>query len=501
MNMFRLWRLFHRSGTHGTSGRTSALAIVAFASATAVFLTVLGGLHGFIWRASADHTFGCMIDSNRCAPGTYETWSKTLAHADKLVATVGDGHWTADQATAVMNTYSDGYVMLAAFASLLLIVPFAALAGSAARLAASRRDARLAALRLAGATTAQVTKLTALDAGGQALLGALVGIAGYFALIPAIMLLDFQNQHFTFEQLWVGLPALAAVTVGVTLLALVSALVALRRVAITPLGVTQRTGQPMPSAWRALIFLAVLAVGYLLLNSVSAFAHLGQMVVYAIIFGVFFLGFAMVNVVGTWVVAMRARLRAKHPKDAATMIAMRRILDNPKRAWRNVSGVALAVFIAGMTSVCGLLATGIGGNHDPFDPSMLYMRDIAMGGFLTLAFAAVLAAVSSGVMQTGNVYDQADEYRMLALEGTDEATLDKARMMEVITPLNTVMAVSLGCSVLLLFPILATSLLNPASLLTLAAGIGLCYALMVLGGCAANHAAHGLGHVGYRMDD
>ena len=183
------------------------------------------------------------------------------------------------------------------------------------------------------------------------------------------------------------------------------------------------------------------------------------------------------------------------------MIAMRRILDNPKRAWRNVSGVALAVFIAGMTSVCGLLATGIGGNHDPFDPSMLYMRDIAMGGFLTLAFAAVLAAVSSGVMQTSNVYDQADEYRMLALEGTDEATLDKARMMEVITPLNTVMAVSLGCSVLLLFPILATLLLNPASLLTLAAGIGLCYALMVLGGCAANHAAHGLGHAGYRTDD
>lgn len=71
-----------------------------------------------------------------------------------------------------------------------------------------------------------------------------VGMAGYFALIPAIMLLDLQNQHFTFEQLWVGLPALAAVTVGVTLLALVSALVALRRVSITPLGVMQRTDNP-----------------------------------------------------------------------------------------------------------------------------------------------------------------------------------------------------------------------------------------------------------------
>ena len=61
MNMFRLWRLFHRSGTRGTSGRTSALAIVAFASATAVFLTVLGGLHGFIWRASPDHTVPFMM--------------------------------------------------------------------------------------------------------------------------------------------------------------------------------------------------------------------------------------------------------------------------------------------------------------------------------------------------------------------------------------------------------------------------------------------------------
>lgn len=139
MNTFQLWRLFHRLGTRGSTSHTSVLAITAFASATAIFLTVLGGLHGFIWRASADHTFGCMINSNRCAPGTYETWSKTLAHADKLVATVGDGHWTADQATAVMNTYSDGYVLLAAFASLLLIVPFVALAGSAARLAASRR--------------------------------------------------------------------------------------------------------------------------------------------------------------------------------------------------------------------------------------------------------------------------------------------------------------------------------------------------------------------------
>lgn len=502
MNTVQLWRLFHRPGTRGSAGRTSVLAITAFASATAIFLTVLGGVHGFIWRASADHTLGCLLQSGNCAPGTYEAWERNIERANGFAATIGENsHWTAARSAAVMNTFSGSYVALAGFACLLLIVPFVALAGSAARLAASRRDARLAALRLAGATTAQVAKLTALDAASQALVGALFGMLGYAVLMPVIMLLPFQNQRFTVEQLWVGPSALAAVAIGVTVLALVSALITLRRVAITPLGVTQRTSQPMPAAWRALISVAVVAVGYLVLKSIPMFARMGEAVAYAMVFGVLFLGFAMVNVIGTWVVATRAKSRAKRPKDAATMIAMRRILDNPKRAWRNVSGVALAVFVAGLTSVCGLLTSGISGDVDPLEPSMLFMRDITMGGFLTLAFAAVLAAVSSGVMQAGSVYDQANEYRMLTLEGTDETVLDKARMAEVITPLNTVVAVSLGSSLILMFPIVAMSLFKPATLLTLLAEVGLCYALIAVGAVSANRVAHRLNLVGMRADD
>ena len=106
-----------------------------------------------------------------------------------------------------MNTYSDGYVLLAAFASLLLIVPFVALAGSAARLAASRRDARLGRTATCGRHHRAGHETHRARCGWPGSACALVGMAGYFALIPAIMLLDFQNQHFTFEQLWVGLPA------------------------------------------------------------------------------------------------------------------------------------------------------------------------------------------------------------------------------------------------------------------------------------------------------
>ena len=486
MSTFALWRLFHRPGRSDTTAHTSALAIIAFAAATAIFLTVLGGLHGFVWRASADHTIGCLFSPDACAPGTYEAFSRRLAD---------------DQMTQMASTY----VVLAIFACVLLVVPFAALAGSAARLAATRRDTRLAALRLAGATTGQVVRLTALDAAGQALVGSLIGIIGYFAIMPLIMLLNFQNQRFTFEQLWVGSIALVAVVAGVTVLALVSALITLRRVAITPLGVMSRAAEPLPAKWRVLIFLAVVAAAYLVFSNPTMLTGLGDAMIYAVVIGFFFLVFAVVNLVGAWVVAARARVKARHPKDAATMIAMRRILDNPKRAWRNVSGVALAVFVAGITSICGYLSTsawrGAGPVPPPADPGVTMMRDIGTGGLLTLGFAAVLAAVSCGVMQAGSVYDQAAEYRMLVLEGTDVKTLNRARFKEVLTPLTTVVVVAGGCSLLLMFPLFAASMTQPATILSFVGGVALCFALVSVGAFASNRVAASLNLTDYRADD
>lgn len=484
MSTFALWHLFHRPGTRGNAGHTSMLAIIAFAAATAMFLTVLGGVHGFIWRASADHTISCLFEPSQCAPGTYALWSKRLTDAN-------------DPAM-----YASTYVMLATFACILLIVPFVALAGSAARLAASRRDQRLAALRLAGATQSQVVKLTAVDAAGQALVGALIGIVGYLALMPLIMLLNFQNQHFTFEQLWIGPWALIVVLIAVTILALVSSLLTLRRVAITPLGVTSRQAQPLPAGSRALLFVGVLLVAVAGLSNLQLFSGLGTAVIYGIIFAFIALPFALVNLIGAWTVSMRAKSRARRPKDAATMIAMRRILDNPKRAWRNVSGIALAVFIAGITSVCGMFADSVAGTEaSGFDPNMMLLRDIGTGGLLTLVFAAVLAAVSSGVMQAGSVYDQVNEYRMLVLEGTDTATLNKARFIEVLMPLNVVVVVAGACSMLLMFPLMAQDMTHPVTLLSFFGGVALCYALVAVGALASNRVAASLNLTDYRADD
>ena len=480
MSVLTLWRLLHRPDAREGRADTAALAIIAFAASTAVFLTVLGGVHGFIWRASPDHTPACLIDGRNCAPGTLAAWNLRLDNPN-------------DPAT-----YASNYVMFAAFACLMLIVPFVSLAGAAARLAATRRDARLAALRLAGATTAQVSALTALDAAGQAFVGALAGSIGYLGAMPAVMLLRFQNQPFTFDQLWVGAPTLAGTIAGVIAIALISAFATLRRVAITPLGVSARVRRPLPAARRALAFAGILGVSLIAFQNIGLFAAAGAAAVYAVVFAFMFLSFAAVNAVGVWAVAIRAKGKARRPKNAATMLAMRRILDDPKRAWRNVSGIALAVFVAGITSVCALFAAG---SANATDPATLFLRDIGTGGVLTLAFAAILAAVGSGVMQAGNALDQAGHHRTLLLEGADAATLRRARLIETITPLNTVVCVSAGCSMLLMLPLLGAAMTDPRTLGGFAAGLALCYALTAIGTIASNRVASGIGLTDGRADD
>ena len=104
-------------------------------------------------------------------------------------------------------------------------------------------------------------------------------------------------------------------------------------------------------------------------------------------------------------------------------------------------------------------------------------------------------------MQAGSVYDQAAEYRMLVLEGTDVATLNKARFEEVFTPLNTVVLVSGGCAMLLMLPLFAEAMTAPATLLSFFGGLTLCYVLVAVGAFASNRVAASLDLMDYRADD
>src|SRR5690625_1353462 len=365
-----LWTLLRKrtAGHFDPQRLTGALASTAFGVSTAVLLLVVGGFGAF-WQRSQ-------------APG----------------ATDEDGL----------------YILLAGTAAALLLVPIITLGGAAARLAMARRDERLAALRLAGATTSQVSALTLLEACSQAALGAALGTAGSFGLIPIVQLVEFQGRPFTYAELVLPLWALPLVFAGIIAVAAVSAGSSLRKVSITPLGVAARV-HPPALHWSRVIPLAGVVIAF-----IAAFnsGQVGIAVLAAFLVG----GLAMLNLVGPLVIMVIGSVWASLARGAESLIAARRLIDDPKTTWRSVGGVALATFIAGMCAVMAAFGT-------PNDPDP-YLADMGKGGVLTLVIAAVVAAVSTGVMQAGRVIDQRREYRTLAMTGMDVRLMNRARMRE-----------------------------------------------------------------------
>lgn len=413
----RMWLLLRKRDAGRTDPQrlTSVLAVLAFAVTTAVTLLVLGGFQAFAERA----------------------------------------------ASAPADDYDAGmYVMLAGTAAGLLLIPLITLGGAASRLAVARRDERLAALRLAGATRGQVSTLALLDSTVQAAIGAVIGAVAYFGLIPLVLPVEFQQRPFSYAELVLPWWALPAAVVAIVLVALVSAAASLRRVAITPLGVAARTAPP-GLHWTRVV--PVVVVG-------GVFAVLMQSGQAPLIVLILFLlgGLAVVNVVGPWVMGLIGKRAVKRAKDAAGLIAARRLLDAPKTAWRSVGGVALATFVASMSAAGSMFAAA---GDDPI------LTDIGTGSQLTLVIAAVVAATSTGVMQAGRIIDQRTEYRALHLAGTDISVMDRARLLEVGIPLIAAVLLATGAASLFLIPALGVGIFTQPVVV-------IQYLVSVVGACA-----------------
>jgi hypothetical protein len=236
----------------------------------------------------------------------------------------------------------------------LLLVPVIVLATAAGRLGAARREQRLAALRLAGATPRQILAMSAAEAAVIGAAGAVAGALGYCALLPAVARLPFGIGTWYTGTLWVGVPSLLAVVAGTALLTALSAVSALRDVVRTPLGVAQQSNPRRTRMVRLALFAALV---FYVVNS----AHGGdlkppQMVALLVLFyGAFW-------IVGPWVVDRLGRILGRYARRPATLLAARRLSDDPRGAWRTVSGLVLAGFVAGFFSVAHL---GIDGFNYP----------------------------------------------------------------------------------------------------------------------------------------
>lgn len=400
---------------------TTALAVAAFALTTAFALSVLGGLLGFLARAQ-------------------------------------DPPAPFDRADA------SPYVLLAAVAAVLLLVPLLSLGGAAARLGVSRRDARLATLRLLGVTPREVVALTVVETALQGLVGALLGAVGYAALLPVWTRIPFQGVPFSAGELWVGLPGLAGVLLGVPLLAALSGTVSLRRVVVSPLGVARRQTPPGMRWYRALLLLVGLA-GFVAVTKVVS--GLEAAFVYGFLLTFLALAFLGINVVGPWIIGLAGRLMAWRARSPATLLAARRLVDDPRAAWRVVGGLGLAAFVAGCLSILPALASA-----EPATDTVerLLLEDVVTGGLVTLAIAFAVAAASAGIQQAASVLDRRREYELQRLAGVPVELFDSARRREVLLPLVLVGGTAAGVALVLASLVFGAGYATDASGLLLVLG-------------------------------
>jgi hypothetical protein len=325
-----------------------------------------------------------------------------IGHTPRQFAKVPGAEQVTSIQTGTAGNASVGYdtttlEVILAVAALALMFPVLTFISTATRLAAARREQRFAAIRLTGATPRQVSVISTVEASLSALAGVAAGFGLYLALHPLLLALpSFTGEPFAPGDLSLRLADVLVVAVGVPVAAAIAARIAMRRVQISPLGVTRRVTPPAPRAWRVIPLLAGIA-------ELAYFARTGHpsSIGGQILTG--FLGFLLtmagVVVAGPWLTMVGSRVLARFTSRPATLIAGRRLGDNPRAAFRSISGLVLALFITSVT--VGVTTTILADQGAP--SQRLGVNDVLADSFIVNATASGqpitdVAAVSGSVI-------------------------------------------------------------------------------------------------------
>ncbi|WP_229405605.1 FtsX-like permease family protein [Micromonospora sp. NBRC 110038] len=348
-----------------------------------------------------------------------------------------------------------------AFALLLLALPVLALAGQCARLGAPARDRRLAALRLAGATPGQVTRLAALETGVASLLGTVVGL---LVFLVARELLDRPDADGRLALPTDVLPspvALAAVVLGLPAVAAAATALLLRRVVTTPFGVVRRARRDRPPRpWFALLVpagpAAVGGYGPLLrwLERHEVQAPLPYLPILVAVGG-------LAALVGTvlaagWFSYAAGRLLHRLARGPAALLAARRLVADPWAGSRTFAALLAAVLFGGGAAAhrayfqarydAELAEARSFGDipwGDTFYLDTIGLVDLAVAVAVTIAAGGLLVALVEGIVARRRAY------AALVAQGVPRGVLGRSVAWQALAPVVPAVLLALTVGLLL----------------------------------------------------
>jgi FtsX-like permease family len=302
------------------------------------------------------------------------------------IATVAPSHCDG----CVTGVRPAGMDLILSVVTAALLFPVLIFIGTATRLSATRRELRFAAMRLIGATPRQISVISAVESTVAAVIGTVVGFGLFFAFRGPLAAVPFTGMPFFPGDLSPNLVDVLLVAIGVPVGAAVAAQVALRRVRISPLGVTRRVTPRPPRAYRLIPLLAgIVELAYLIGHRPDSTN--GQVI--GFLSGILVMMVGLL-VAGPWLTMVGARFLARRSRRPATLIAARRLADNPQAGFRAISGLVLALFVT--TVAIGVITTIVanrGPHRDPVSASTLEKSFFSNTSDPTIAAPAGLTSV------------------------------------------------------------------------------------------------------------
>lgn len=327
-----------------------------------------------------------------------------LAGPDDLVAVIGESveemraldAWeiTRVQTEPEAYQFTDFLRIILGVGAVGLLMPVVVFVSTSTRIGAARREQRFAAMRLAGATPRQVRLVAGVEAGAAALVGVVLGVIGFAVARPYAARIEIDGHPPFVHDVQVAPVLFATIIFGVPALAVAAAVVSLRRLQISPLGVARRAGRPRPTA-RRLVPFGVGALGFVVaLAAAVESTSVGVLIPVMVTFGLMIYG---IVAAGPWLTVLTARAIGRIAHRASALLAGRRLEDDPSGGFRAVSGLVVAVFVASVFSgvTPALMAEGSAGPDGLVAASTL-ATGLPIGTPAEDARAAVVAAAAAG---------------------------------------------------------------------------------------------------------
>ncbi len=279
------------------------------------------------------------------------------------------------------------------------LTPVAVFVATATRLSAARREQRLAALRLAGATPGQVTVFAAVEALAATIPGALGGVLLFLLLRPLVAMIPLaQATWFPGTIVPPLVPALALLVV-VQVVGVAAAVVALRRVASSPLGVRRRERRGPLRRLRLVPMLACLVVFVaVVVRIASSSTGIGDVLLWLLIGS--FLGIIVgIGIAGPWVTMLVGAAVTRISRGPVGLLAGRRLTDDPRSAYGAIGGMVMAVFVGSTYLSIASFTSSAGFGVDDLAVRPDVLLATVPGERASVAELGVRAAVAAGALE------------------------------------------------------------------------------------------------------